>query len=134
MDVDECALNLDICDKSRSRCNNTIGDYNCICAGGFTQEATGSKRCVDIDECSWDIEVCPGNNQVCVNKDGGFDCDCEKGYTLDNTGQCTDLNECDLGTSHCGDGTLCENLEGSYQCSCEGGGGGEDPCKGRFLF
>ena len=67
-DVDECALNMDICDKSRSRCNNTIGDYNCICAGGFTQELTDAKRCVDIDECVWDIEVCPGENQICVNK------------------------------------------------------------------
>ena len=38
-DVDECELEVDICDE-KAMCTNTIGSYKCECESGFLGDGT----------------------------------------------------------------------------------------------
>ena len=71
-DIDECARNLDNCDRNAT-CTNTVGDYNCTCNQGY--EGSGfegdcmSKCALDFEaylhimgniynlECKWNIDL-----------------------------------------------------------------------------
>ncbi|ELU17638.1 hypothetical protein CAPTEDRAFT_130820, partial [Capitella teleta] len=67
----------------------------------------------DVDEC---IEATScGNHSICNNTDGSFFCTCLDGF-IDDDGNCTDINECALGTDVCQQN--CTNTLGSYECAC----------------
>ncbi|ELU13257.1 hypothetical protein CAPTEDRAFT_47715, partial [Capitella teleta] len=56
-----------------------------------------------------------GNHSICNNTDGSFFCTCLDGF-IDDDGNCTDINECALGTDVCQQN--CTNTLGSYECAC----------------
>lgn len=64
---------------------------------------------LDIDECKENPNVCGAGE--CVNTLGSFHCRCEEGYSVKPDGgpQCTDEDECDLGTFVCDENADCIN-------------------------
>lgn len=63
----------------------------------------------DIDECKENPNVCGAGE--CVNTLGSFHCRCEEGYSVKPDGgpQCTDEDECYLGTFICDENADCIN-------------------------
>lgn len=63
----------------------------------------------DIDECKENPNVCGAGE--CVNTLGSFHCRCEEGYSVKPDGgpQCTDEDECYLGTYICDENADCIN-------------------------
>ena len=35
IDIDECALGIDLCDRANGRCFNVKGSYTCTCNDGY---------------------------------------------------------------------------------------------------
>lgn len=66
-DINECAQNPAVC--SNGACENTIGNYRCICNSGYEVDDTG-KICKDINECEMDDTICNGGQ--CRNTPGSF--------------------------------------------------------------
>jgi hypothetical protein len=66
-DINECAQNPAVC--SNGACENTIGNYRCICNSGYEVDDTG-KTCKDINECEMDDTICNGGQ--CRNTPGSF--------------------------------------------------------------
>ena len=54
---------------------------------------------------------------TCVNNIGSYECDCVDGYKGDGL-ECSDINECEVGTANCDPNASCLNVDGSYSCSC----------------
>ncbi|XP_054681478.1 pro-epidermal growth factor isoform X3 [Grus americana] len=71
-DVDECAVNMDHCNRNVSSCINTEGGYVCKCLEGYTGDGV---HCYDIDECKMGSHTC-GENITCINTEGNFTCSC----------------------------------------------------------
>ncbi|NXN33365.1 EGF factor, partial [Nycticryphes semicollaris] len=71
-DVDECALNMDRCNRNVSGCINTEGGYVCKCLEGYTGDGV---HCYDIDGCKMGSHTC-GENITCTNTEGNFTCKC----------------------------------------------------------
>jgi len=67
LDINECAQNPAVC--SNGACENTIGNYRCICNSGYEVDDTG-KTCKDINECDIDDTICNGGQ--CRNTPGSF--------------------------------------------------------------
>ncbi|KAA3681493.1 fibulin 1/2 [Paragonimus westermani] len=89
-DIDECALQPDICGKEH-KCVNLDGSYKCVCAAGY-QNAVNQKSCVDVDECTAHLHqpnglnLCP--HSMCVNRPGSYKCQCPGGFRLGQGGRC----------------------------------------------
>uniref|UniRef100_A0AAR2LSK7 Fibrillin 1 n=1 Tax=Pygocentrus nattereri TaxID=42514 RepID=A0AAR2LSK7_PYGNA len=101
-DINECALNPDICQNGE--CENMLRTYKCNCNQGFEVDTTG-KNCVGVrtdadrsvqrprssDACVFvcvnaDVDECESNpcvNGECNNIVGSFTCTCPAGSTLD---------------------------------------------------
>ena len=107
-DVDECQVSNGGCSCEEnipreagcfSRCNNTMGSFNCICTEGFILEvdqltcqgnmhtikgrvtiATYISYVLDHDECLLTDHGC---EHQCVNTHGTYMCVCNWGYRLD---------------------------------------------------
>ncbi|XP_042727987.1 pro-epidermal growth factor isoform X2 [Lagopus leucura] len=71
-DVDECAANMDHCNRNLSGCINTEGGYVCKCLEGYMGDGL---HCEDIDECKMGTHTC-GENRTCTNTEGNFTCSC----------------------------------------------------------
>uniref|UniRef100_A0AAY4CEM9 Fibrillin-1 n=1 Tax=Denticeps clupeoides TaxID=299321 RepID=A0AAY4CEM9_9TELE len=113
-DINECALNPDICPNGV--CENVLRTYKCNCNTGFEVDSTG-KNCIDVNEC----DSSPCVNGECKNNPGSFSCECSPGSTLDSSGlQCVDVNECEVFPGVCINGK-CVNTVGSFICQCPTG-------------
>ncbi|KAG5270641.1 hypothetical protein AALO_G00194930 [Alosa alosa] len=113
-DINECALNPDIC--VNGVCENMLRTYKCNCNLGFEVDSTG-KQCVDIDECAVNRLLC--DNGLCRNTPGSFTCQCPKGYVFHpETDVCEDIDECE--SNPCVNGG-CKNSQGSFLCECSVG-------------
>ncbi|XP_050313522.1 fibrillin-2-like [Anthonomus grandis grandis] len=114
-DIDECKENPRICNGGK--CTNTVGSYICHCTEGLLAGPSGTS-CLDIDECKQNPNICGAGE--CHNTLGSFQCRCEDGYSVKPDGgpQCTDDDECYLGTYNCDENADCINNAGSYQCRC----------------
>ena len=115
-DVDECFDVLYDC-PDLSICQNTIGNYTCVCKNGYVGNPYTS--CQDINEClTNDTNECKSNSQ-CINMDGGYACSCNPGFEGDPFTGCTDIDECKDFTYFCPiNGSICENNDGGYDCVC----------------
>ena len=154
-DIDECSEGTDECHDD-AECINLVGGYTCECNEGYYGDGF---CCMDSDECGvgdvWQLEfgdwhdcmtegteitlvppmdplfdqqVC-STDAGCMNTAGSYNCTCNDGYEGDGF-NCTDIDECELGTDWCGANNAdCVNLIGSYNCSCQEGftGDGFDP-------
>ncbi|KAI8508109.1 hypothetical protein Bbelb_143490 [Branchiostoma belcheri] len=116
MDVDECALNPNICQNGQ--CENTRGSFACLCDPGYSVKKEG-EGCTDDDECQLGLAQCDIHAD-CSNTDGSYICICRKGYIGDGV-ICNDLDECQEGTSTCDPNGNCMNIPGSYTCECKYG-------------
>uniref|UniRef100_A0A674K3X4 Fibrillin 3 n=1 Tax=Terrapene triunguis TaxID=2587831 RepID=A0A674K3X4_9SAUR len=113
-DINECALNPDICPNGM--CENLRGSYRCICNLGYESDPTG-KNCVDVDECTVNRLLC--DNGLCRNTPGSYTCTCPKGFVFrTETDTCEDINECT--SNPCVNG-VCRNNAGSFACECSPG-------------
>ncbi|XP_068954872.1 fibrillin-3 isoform X1 [Petaurus breviceps papuanus] len=113
-DINECALNPDICPNGV--CENLRGSYRCICHLGYEADPPG-KECVDVDECALNRLLC--DNGLCRNTPGSYTCTCPTGFTFKTeTDSCEDIDECL--SNPCVNG-LCRNHAGSFACECSPG-------------
>lgn len=65
-------------------------------------------------------EACDDGNAI--NGDGCSDtCTVESGYDCPPSGNCTDIDECTLGTDNCDANATCSNTPGSFSCACNTG-------------
>ncbi|XP_037648116.1 adhesion G protein-coupled receptor E2-like isoform X1 [Sebastes umbrosus] len=129
-DINEC-VNDNVNCGLNAKCQNSIGNYYCICDIGFIS-TTGVEgfhqgdnvTCRDIDECE-EEEVC-GRNAACINTQGSHDCVCHAGFGLKsgkskfsgNQEQCEDV--CMIDKTICGNGTCHRGASGHY-CACHAG-------------
>ncbi|CAI8055639.1 Deleted in malignant brain tumors 1 protein [Geodia barretti] len=60
-------------------------------------------------------------NSMCTNTEGSFYCMCNPGYCCGEDGNCTDIDECELGLDDCDENADCINTEGCYMCICREG-------------
>jgi len=107
----------------KATCINDVGDYSCICHGGYQGNGT---QCLDINEC--DVEGTCDDNAICSNTVGGNECACSSGYRgSGQPGECEEIDECtDLVDTHnCDVNAACTNVEGSFTCACNDGYSGD---------
>uniref|UniRef100_A0A3B4A749 EGF-like domain-containing protein n=1 Tax=Periophthalmus magnuspinnatus TaxID=409849 RepID=A0A3B4A749_9GOBI len=105
-------------------CENTPGSFRCRpklkCITGFTQDPHGN-----INECSGRTDPCsPGSH--CINTVGSYTCQkkritCSRGYHANAQGDACVVDECQVGSHHCGAAQICHNVPGSYRCECQTG-------------
>ncbi|CAB4019968.1 neurogenic locus notch homolog 1-like, partial [Paramuricea clavata] len=72
------------CNKTTSKCLNTIGIYKCQCNSGYE-----GKQCKDRNECKNSPCV---NDGSCLNTDGDYTCLCHNGFTRWSGTMYTKLN------------------------------------------
>lgn len=102
-------------------CNDTIGSFNCECAGaGYVPDLFSETQCNNVNECD-DVNICP-TNSTCADNEGSFTCDCILGYEKagSDTENCVDIDEC-LRLDACSANATCINSIGSFDCSCDTG-------------
>ncbi|PIO63556.1 calcium binding EGF domain protein [Teladorsagia circumcincta] len=78
----------------------------------------GNPTRIYINECR-ETSPCGDNIGVeCVNRPGSYECRCKDGFEGDPRKGCSDVNECLMGTQHCGPHAKCINAIGGYECEC----------------
>ena len=126
-DVDECAEGTDDC-SDNAECSNTYGSWECDCDDGWFGDGV---ECIDSDECGegseaeiflnvtdpWFMDNDCNMNAMCTNAPGSYNCTCTDGYEGDGF-NCTDINECEVGSDECHVDAECTNTIGGYNCSC----------------
>ncbi|OCT56803.1 hypothetical protein XELAEV_18004386mg [Xenopus laevis] len=137
--INECLENKNIC-GANAHCNNTVGEYKCVCHSGYQTKGNKTEfchnetytKCEDINECDRNTHKC-GANTKCKNRIGSYLCQCEPGYLMenfsteftptDNKGhiKCEDINECQENPIICGANAQCKNTQGGYKCVCDSG-------------
>ena len=102
-----------------------------FCQSGYAYDYV-NESCYDIDECG----VVPAYlaqpvqcdaNATCLNFDGvdidtglGYNCTCDTGYEGDGF-NCTNIDECSVGSHYCDEYAHCTDTEGSFFCTCYDG-------------
>ncbi|XP_067993545.1 pro-epidermal growth factor isoform X1 [Melanerpes formicivorus] len=140
-DVDECAVNMDHCNRSVSSCINTEGGYVCKCLEGFTGDGV---HCYGIDECKMGSHAC-GENITRTNTEGnvtylcaggasgtGIGCKSTVSPTVVSKEYSTHPMQGDVGCppsyeSYCLHGGVCNYVSDlqDYACNCVTGYVGE---------
>lgn len=120
-DIDECLDASNECTLlDHSLCQNTPGDYECVCQEGF-KLADDFSNCLDINEC----ERSPCRlDSLCENTEGSFICHCGEGFEELEDGSCLALTLCAEGGAGCGEHQVC--LGSSFDapekyCQCSTG-------------
>ena len=87
------------------------------CLVSFIYFQRSKRTCDDVDEC----EGSPcDDNANCENSRGSFECTCNDGYS-GNGYECSEIDECSIGTHECSSNANCANTVGSYTCRCKDG-------------
>ncbi|XP_035668225.1 von Willebrand factor D and EGF domain-containing protein-like [Branchiostoma floridae] len=109
-EVDECASNP--CENGAT-CSDEVDGFTCTC----DELHTGAVCDIDVeDRCA--LEPC-FEGVSCANRNGSYQCGpCPSGYNGDGQ-NCTDVDECALGTDTCEH--VCRNTPGSFFCTCQTG-------------
>ena len=65
IDIDECSLAINTCDRETSTCINTMGAFTCECLPGFERledlDKDGNKTCTEVDTCLTNLQECSAN-------------------------------------------------------------------------
>ena len=77
-DIDECHDGKIRCRGRNEVCNNTAGNYECICRRGYTRTGPNG-QCEDLDECK---DFCKKGK--CTNLVGTLRCECPEGLVYDD--------------------------------------------------
>ncbi|CAG0896976.1 unnamed protein product [Cyprideis torosa] len=126
-DVDECFLQLDLCDRNTQICENTEGSYRCLLAYNRT-EVPQIIRTTLLQTVGKGLGLGDGN---CAE---GFRFDpllkicnvqCPPGFSFSNrVNRCLDVDECRTGEHNCVEGEeVCVNDPGGFHCERGGGRG-----------
>ncbi|KAM4690530.1 nidogen-2 [Rhinophrynus dorsalis] len=86
---------------------------------GSVQGITGQEQ-VAINPCYDGSHVCDTRAKCQPATGLNYTCVCASGYHGDGR-ECSDVNECEVGFTRCGQNTVCVNLPGSYRCECASG-------------
>ncbi len=133
-DINECQKFATPC-AANAKCDNTDGDYLCTCQPGFfgdgksycaTQDLCPANACAAHATCATEpippVATCnsvPGT----ANAGAEAECICDSGWEgcgLAGT-DCTEIDECALGTAGCASDATCTNTPGSFTCACKPG-------------
>ncbi|XP_065195321.1 fibrillin-3-like, partial [Sycon ciliatum] len=121
-DIDECNLpGYPLSCARHSICTNTPGSYTCACPKHWRDTATDA-GCQQVNYClTRSGNKCAEKKGTCSlnsTTDAGYTCGCQTGYQLPN---CTEIDECSLGSHDCLSNYTCANTPGSYFCVCPQG-------------
>ncbi len=96
----------------------------CQCPTGYTDVAGDGSLCEETNECEDELLNTCHSDATCTNTDGSFECTCNTGFDGDGL-ECTDIDECTLGSDTCDDHADCANTAGSFTCTCKDGWEGD---------
>ena len=127
--IDECLTDPNPCGPF-ARCSDTEGSFSCLCIDGYIGDPP-ILPCQEINECTLETDTCDDITEICRNTDGGFECDCFAPGFTGTPPNCTDVDECSVDATICGDNASCANTFGSYECTCDPGfpAGGPPNCR-----
>ncbi|XP_055859523.1 fibrillin-1-like isoform X4 [Biomphalaria glabrata] len=118
-DIDECAINLSLCNNSNEVCHNLNGSAECICQDGFFKP-NSSATCQACNSthygpnCAHQCNCMMTNTADCNDVNGT--CTCNPGWTGLTCGhlvdQCTNSSFCTAANE------TCYNISGTATCDC----------------
>lgn len=101
-----------------SKCVNTAGGFNCICTDLAVKSGV---TCIPLDVCQKGGTTAGCHPEAnCLYQSPGYSCVCKAGFEGDGK-NCTDVNECTVGSNNCYGEAICKNLPGGYKCECPKG-------------
>ncbi|NP_001088178.1 nidogen 2 L homeolog precursor [Xenopus laevis] len=86
---------------------------------GSVHDSTGEED-LKVNPCYDGTHLCDTRAKCQPGSGLEYICVCASGYQGDGR-DCTDVNECEVGFTRCGQNTVCVNLQGSYRCECASG-------------
>ncbi|KAE8586619.1 hypothetical protein XENTR_v10021718 [Xenopus tropicalis] len=86
---------------------------------GSLHDSTGQDD-LTVNPCYDGTHLCDTRAKCQPGSGLEYSCVCASGYQGDGR-DCTDVNECEVGFTRCGQNTVCVNLQGSYRCECASG-------------